>query len=131
MLPRLLCEELCSLNPGVERLAMSVEWTLDSEGNVLGNPWLGKSVIKSCCKLSYGLAQKLCDDATEAQLQSELPSLHCGYLWEEVRSDVKALNMLAKAMRKRRFERGALRLGASRREWWLMMLCCLLTVCCL
>ncbi len=32
MLPPLLCEELCSLNPGVERLAFSVVWDMDAEG---------------------------------------------------------------------------------------------------
>lgn len=32
MLPPLLCEELCSLNPGVERFAFSVEWELDAKG---------------------------------------------------------------------------------------------------
>ena len=34
MLPRLLCEELCSLNPGVERLAFSAEWRLSPDGEV-------------------------------------------------------------------------------------------------
>ncbi len=36
MLPPLLCEELCSLVPDVERLAFSVFFTMDSEGNMLG-----------------------------------------------------------------------------------------------
>ena len=35
MLPRALCEELCSLNAGVERLAFSVEWTLAPDGTIL------------------------------------------------------------------------------------------------
>jgi protein SSD1 len=33
-LPNLLCEELCSLNPGVDRLTFSVLWKLDAEGTV-------------------------------------------------------------------------------------------------
>ncbi len=47
MLPALLCEELCSLNPGVDRLAFSCGWTLDREGNIVPNSeWAGKTVIR-------------------------------------------------------------------------------------
>ena len=52
MLPRLLCEELCSLNPNVDRLSFSVVWKMDQDGNVIGEPWFGRSVIRSCAKLS-------------------------------------------------------------------------------
>lgn len=45
MLPALLCEQLCSLNPGVERLAFSVIWKMDGAGNIK-DTWFGKSVIK-------------------------------------------------------------------------------------
>lgn len=31
-LPNLLCEKLCSLNPGVDRLTFSVFWKLDAKG---------------------------------------------------------------------------------------------------
>jgi DIS3-like exonuclease 2 len=34
MLPRLLCEELCSLNPAVDRLTFSVIWKIKSNGDV-------------------------------------------------------------------------------------------------
>ena len=34
MLPRLLCEELCSLNPGVDRLAFSVVWDMTADGDI-------------------------------------------------------------------------------------------------
>lgn len=51
MLPRVLCEQLCSLNPSVERLAFSVFWTIDHEGEIIGEPHFGRSVIKSCAKM--------------------------------------------------------------------------------
>jgi len=35
MLPRLLCEELCSLNPDEDRLTFSVVWKMTSAGEVL------------------------------------------------------------------------------------------------
>ena len=34
MLPRMLCETFCSLNPGVDRLAFSCFFEMDEEGNV-------------------------------------------------------------------------------------------------
>ena len=34
MLPRLLCEQLCSLNPSVDRLTFSVIWKVKSNGDV-------------------------------------------------------------------------------------------------
>jgi exoribonuclease R len=34
MLPRLLCEQLCSLNPDEDRLTFSVVWTVTEDGTV-------------------------------------------------------------------------------------------------
>lgn len=56
MLPGVLCEQLCSLNSGVERLTFSVVWKMDDDGNIL-QEWFGRSVIKSCAKLAYEHAQ--------------------------------------------------------------------------
>ena len=35
MLPRILCEQLCSLNPAVDRLTFSVIWKIKSNGDVI------------------------------------------------------------------------------------------------
>jgi len=61
MLPRLLCENLCSLNPGVERLAFSCFFKIKENGELVSNiktdpPIIKKTIIKSCAKLSYGVA---------------------------------------------------------------------------
>lgn len=45
MLPPLLCEELCSLNPDTDRLAFSVIWKLDAYGKQL-SIWFGKTIIR-------------------------------------------------------------------------------------
>jgi DIS3-like exonuclease 2 len=57
MLPRLLCEELCSLNPSEERLAFSVFFQMHENGEVVWdkNVRYGKSIIKSCAKFSYDI----------------------------------------------------------------------------
>lgn len=54
MLPRLLCENLCSLNPGVERLAFSCFFEITEDGEILEETaTFCKSIIKSCVKFSY------------------------------------------------------------------------------
>jgi exoribonuclease R len=34
MLPRVLCETMCSLNPGLERLTLSIWFKVDEDGKV-------------------------------------------------------------------------------------------------
>lgn len=61
MLPRIFCDNLCSLNPGLERLCFSVFFQMRKDGTVLWDQGLRfhKSVIKSCAKLNYELVQTL------------------------------------------------------------------------
>lgn len=49
MLPSLLCEELCSLNPGVDRLAFSVVWRMTGDGELIPGcePFFCRSIIRS------------------------------------------------------------------------------------
>lgn len=114
MLPRLLCEELCSLNPGVDRLAFSVVWKLDLFGNIVGKPWFGRSVIRSRGKLSYDHAQayidghKSWDDARAAGASLKHIDLSDGVKEETVRNSVLRLYELSLHTRKRRFDNGAL-----------------------
>jgi len=70
MLPSLLSEELCSLNEGVDRLAYSCIWLMTADGEMLENapaPWFGRTVIRSCARLDYGLAQRLVDGIVTAE----------------------------------------------------------------
>ncbi|MCO5578817.1 hypothetical protein L7F22_032664 [Adiantum nelumboides] len=122
MLPRLLCEELCSLNPGVDRLAFSIMWDIDESGQI-ANQWIGRTIINSCCKLSYAHAQDIIDGKVSANSDGMLenciqgaafPDLHGGFKWKDVIDDVKALHDIAKYRRSARFEAGALRLQNSR-----------------
>ncbi|KAL0094583.1 hypothetical protein J3Q64DRAFT_1070560 [Phycomyces blakesleeanus] len=108
MLPSLLCEELCSLNAGVERLSFSVIWKMDLKGNIL-DTWFGRTIIKSCAKLSYDDAQSVIDG-------NKLPSTVklAGHTTDNVESDIIHLYKLSKHMRSRRFENGALSMNSIR-----------------
>ncbi|KAI8140999.1 hypothetical protein BJV82DRAFT_620412 [Fennellomyces sp. T-0311] len=108
MLPSLLCEELCSLNPGVERLAFSVIWKMDSEGNVL-DTWFGKTIIRSCAKLAYDDAQSVIDGKGLPKTQVIMYQRR-----SSIEEDIMTLFKLSQHMRKRRFDNGALTVGSIR-----------------
>jgi exoribonuclease R len=59
MLPRLLCERLCSLNPNVDRLTYSIFYRLDLATGEIDTsfvPKIERSIINSCAKWNYELA---------------------------------------------------------------------------
>jgi len=130
MLPRLLCEDLCSLNPGVERLTFSVEWEMTPDG-VVKSEWFGRGIIKSCAKLDYGVAQRVIEARDEGRTGvDELleavndpsgpvkvgPEDGGPGSWDPsaVAGTIGLLNTAARAMRRRRFEGGAVRLDQSK-----------------
>lgn len=79
MLPPLLCEELCSLNPQVDRLAYSCIWRMNVDGTLVDEPaWFGRTVIRSCCKLDYKTAQFM----IEGKIQSVDPSSITPESWD-------------------------------------------------
>ncbi|ORX90875.1 RNB-domain-containing protein [Basidiobolus meristosporus CBS 931.73] len=108
MLPHILCQELCSLNPGVDRLAFSVMWKMSPQAEVL-DVWFGRTVINSCCRLAYEQAQ-------EVILGKPLdPSITLyGQPKDEIETDIKTFYQLSQIMRTRRFESGALSINSIR-----------------
>jgi DIS3-like exonuclease 2 len=74
MLPRPLCEYLCSLIPNKDRLTFSVVWTLSDKGELLGE-WIGRSIIRSKAKLSYDEAQQIIDYPKFHWQKSHFPTI--------------------------------------------------------
>ncbi|KAM6178417.1 DIS3-like exonuclease 2 [Rhynchocyon petersi] len=109
MLPRLLCEELCSLNPMTDKLTFSVIWTLTPEGKIL-EEWFGRTVIRSCTKLSYEHAQSMIETPTQPVPEDTLPPISPEHTSQEVHQAVLNLHRIAKELRRQRFVGGALRL---------------------
>ncbi|KAM8849262.1 DIS3-like exonuclease 2 isoform 2-T2 [Spinachia spinachia] len=109
MLPRLLCEELCSLNPRTDRLTFSVIWTITPEGKILSE-WFGRSVICSCVKLSYDHAQSMIEAPEKMFTAEELPLVHHLHPIDEIHEAVLNLHFIAKNLRAQRVTGGALRL---------------------
>ena len=61
MLPEILSNDLCSLNPNEDKLAMSAVFEIDLEGKVY-KEWFGKTIINSDKRFTYENAQKVLDD---------------------------------------------------------------------
>ncbi|CAI6003897.1 unnamed protein product, partial [Closterium sp. NIES-64] len=96
MLPKPLTEDICSLRGGVERLAFSCIWEMTCEAEIVSVRFT-KSVIKSAAALSY----------VEAQARMDDERMH-----DDLTRDLRNLNRLAKVMRQRRIDRGALTLAS-------------------
>ncbi|XP_018121095.1 DIS3-like exonuclease 2 isoform X2 [Xenopus laevis] len=109
MLPRLLCEELCSLNPMTDRLTFSVIWKITPQGKIL-DEWFGRSIICSCVKLSYDHAQNMINHPDKKIEKHELPPVSSEHTINEIHQAVLNLHLIAQNLRKQRFDDGALRL---------------------
>ncbi|KNA06649.1 hypothetical protein SOVF_179120 [Spinacia oleracea] len=117
MLPALLSENLGSLIPGVDRLTFSIFWDLDVSGNVLDR-WVGRTVIRSCCKLSYEHAQDVIDGRVTVNSlergENGFPQLFGHFTWHDVFQSIRDLNKISKALKDSRFVDGALRLDNAK-----------------
>ncbi|MED6210477.1 hypothetical protein PIB30_064474, partial [Stylosanthes scabra] len=102
-----------SLNPGVDRVAVSMLLDINPAGDVV-NRWIGRSVIQSCCKLSYELAQDIIDGAVDFEssniIGDSYPKVHGQFGWPDIISSVKSLCEISNVLKHKRFNDGALRL---------------------
>lgn len=96
MVPELLSSNLCSLRGNVERFAFSCIWEIDEAANIVKTKF-HKSVIESKAALTYEEAQLIIDDRNRN---------------DEVAKSLRELNKLAKILKKRRTDNGALVLAS-------------------
>ncbi|XP_068760491.1 3'-5' exoribonuclease HELZ2-like isoform X4 [Montipora capricornis] len=61
MLPPELSGNHCSLLPGMDRLSVSVFLDLSDKGELVAEPTMKRTIVRSCCRLSYGDAQNIID----------------------------------------------------------------------
>ncbi|XP_059630776.1 DIS3-like exonuclease 2 [Cornus florida] len=117
MLPSLLSENIASLNPGVDRLAFSIFWDINSSGEILDR-WIGRTVIRSCCKFSYDNAQDIIDGLVDVgsfnSLGNTCPQLYGNFEWSDLFRSVKSLQEISQKLKENRFKDGALSLESSK-----------------
>ncbi|XP_071991431.1 exosome complex exonuclease RRP44 [Engystomops pustulosus] len=96
MVPELLSSNLCSLRSDVDRLAFSCIWELNHNAEIIKTKFT-KSVINSKASLTYA----------EAQMRIDSPNMN-----DEITKSLRLLNKLAKILKKRRIDNGALTLSS-------------------
>jgi len=99
MLPRILCDALCSLHGNVDRLAFSVIWELTPEGEKISEKFV-RSVICSKAQLDYGKAHEMIVS----------PEKFVGEVEQDCVAAVNDLNEIAKQLRAKRYENGSISL---------------------
>ena len=99
MLPRLLCERLCSLNPSVDRLTYSIFYRMDLATGELDKtftPRIERSIINSCAKWNYDLVQNIIDgkvDHEDSLTEQFKPSGNHQFI--DLASDIMMMNKIA------------------------------------
>ena len=87
MLPEVLSNDLCSLNPNEEKLAFSAVFEMNKKGEVL-DKWIGETVIESDNRFTYKEAMDKIEDGDK---------------------DLNLLNDMAKRLKRERIENGSLK----------------------
>lgn len=90
MLPEVLSNQVCSLNPNEDKLCFSAVFIIDPQGNIL-EEWFGKTVINSRHRFNYEQVQEVIDN-------KEGP---CAF-------EILTLHRLAECLRNKRFEKGSI-----------------------
>ena len=98
MLPHELSNGICSLNPNVERLAISCVMKIDSTGKIIDHE-IFESVIKSRKQMTYKNVNKIL-------MEDIIPESY-----EEYEKDLKIMHELAKILRKRKISFGYIEFG--------------------
>ncbi|MBQ6819956.1 MAG: ribonuclease R [Clostridium sp.] len=97
MLPKKLSNGICSLNPKVDRLALSCFMIIDNKGRVLQHE-IEESIIKTNERMTY-------TDVTKILENSDTDIIN---RYDYLIDDFKAMEELCKILREKRFKRGAI-----------------------
>jgi ribonuclease R len=90
MLPEKLSNNLCSLRPNEEKLTFSAVFVIDKNA-VVKKEWFGRTIICSDRRFTYEDAQEVIEKKTG-----------------DFKEEITTLNALAKILKQRRFEQGAI-----------------------
>lgn len=95
MLPEVLSNGLCSLNPKVDRLTLVCEMKIDSHGELLEYQFM-EACIHSKARLTYTEVAAFLDKGSDSEK------------FQTIKDDIRHLHELYKALKKKRDQRGAI-----------------------
>ena len=116
MLPEELCNDLCSLRPGEDKLCMSVIFTMDDEARVLKHK-ICRTVIRSDARLNYDEVQEILmapekanqtNETLTRENRNETSSRAAAEQALNVEDALRTLGALASRLRAERIANGAL-----------------------
>ena len=97
MLPHTLSNGMCSLNEGVDRLALSCLMDIDTKGDIVDYE-IVETVIRVNCRMSYTSVKKILEDEDAAEIEK----------YAELVPMFKQMEELSKLLRSKRKKRGAI-----------------------
>jgi ribonuclease R/exosome complex exonuclease DIS3/RRP44 len=107
MLPEILSNGVCSLRPNEEKLTFSAVFEMDEKAHVI-NEWFGRTVTYSDQRFAYEEAQHIIETKSN-EIPSEISLTGKSYrVKEKIVNATLLLDRLAKKLRKRRLDRGAI-----------------------
>jgi len=107
MLPEILSNGVCSLRPNEEKLTFSAVFEMNEKGHVL-KEWFGRTVTYSDKRFAYEEAQEIIE-TKENKVSSEISITGEAYeVQPEIVDAILKLDILAKKLRKRRLQQGAI-----------------------
>ena len=107
MLPEVLSNNVCSLRPFEEKYTFSVIFELDKKAEII-NQWFGRTVIYSDARFTYEEAQHIIETQS-VDIPKEISLINKKYKTKSVLKDaIINLNVLAKLLRNRRMDHGAI-----------------------
>jgi ribonuclease R len=109
MLPETLSNDLCSLNPGADKLSFSAIFIMDDQARIHSR-WFGRTVMNSDHRFTYETAEAVIDgEPTNVMKYSnglQTPaSAETGLKYRDI---MVTLNRLAKVLQKEKFSKGAI-----------------------
>jgi len=109
MLPEVLSNDICSLNPHEDKLSFSAIFVMDDKAKILER-WFGKTIMNSTHRFTYETAQ-CAIDGSSAKIGAYSNNLQMAASAEagmKHRAELTTLNKIAKVLQKDKFLQGAI-----------------------
>src|SRR5690625_4749848 len=111
MLPEVLSNQACSLRPDEDKYTFSALFELDKNAKIV-NEWFGKTVTRSDARLAYEEAQHVIENAARDKscvIPKRIATGNKEYqLPKEIVNSILSMDRLAKILRKKRMNNGAI-----------------------
>lgn len=109
MLPEVLSNDVCSLNPQEDKLSFSAIFIVDAKANIKDR-WFGKTIMNSTHRFTYETAQAAIDGDVNnmEKYSSGLQTAASAEAGMKYRDALVTLNNIAKILQKDKFSKGAI-----------------------